>query len=298
MESVRQSLNFSCQARKNDARQRGATPDVMNKRINRPDVAPLVFLTAVLVLGAEATAYAARPLIIDDADPLEFKQFKLEGGAYYEKDGGGKHWDFPFAAGAGVLPSLEIGLGFGGQFEELTEIAEDSGRECITTENGVGDLMLAAKWQFLKETTWIPRQAIVPAVKFPTASKDKGLGSGEVDYDLTWIASKSITGEMGAHLNLGYAFIGRPADEDVGDIIHYGLALDYKIIEPLQWVGEVFAENETRGDAATVVMGHTGLRWNPVDTLVVDAAAGTRLAGDAPDLIATAGLTWNFGFTK
>jgi len=30
----------------------------------------------------------------------------------------------------------------------------------------------------------------------------------------------------------------------------------------------------------------------------MDAAAGTRLAGDAPDLIATAGLTWTFGFTK
>lgn len=255
-------------------------------------------LIAAGVLGAAGMSFAARPLIVDDADPLAFKQFKIEGGAWYEKDSSCKHWDFPFAVGAGILPTLELDLGFGGQFEELTEIDEDSGGECINTENGIGDLAIAAKWQFLEETTWIPRQAIVPAVKFPTASKDKGLGSGEVDYDLAWIASKALTETMGAHINVGYAFIGKPADEDMGDVIHYGLALDYKIVEPLQWVGEVFAENETIGGADTVVMGNTGLRWNPVDTLIMDAAAGTRLAGDAPDLIASAGLTWTFGFTK
>ncbi len=255
-------------------------------------------LSAVLAVGAGQAAYAARPLIIDDADPLEFKQFKIEGGAFYEKDSGCKHWDFPFAAGAGIIPTVELGLGFGGQFEELTEIDEGNGRECVNTENGIGDLGLNLKWKFLEETTWIPRQAIVPAVKFPTADKDKGLGSDEVDYDITWIASKALTDDLGAHVNVGYAFIGKPADEDAGDIIHYGLALDCQLLDPLQWVGEVFAEKELIGGADTVVMGNTGLRWNPVDTLVVDAAAGTRLAGDAPDLIATAGLTWTFDGRK
>lgn len=65
-----------------------------------------------------------------------------------------------------------------------------------------------------------------------------------------------------------------------------------------QWVGEIYAEKELCSGTDNVVMFNTGLRWNPIDTLVVDAAAGSRLSGAAPDLTATAGLTWTFGFAK
>lgn len=254
-------------------------------------------LVVAVVLTASG-AFAARPLIIDDADPLDFKKFKVEGGTYYEKNSGCKHWDFPFGAAAGVFPSLELGAGFGGQFEERTEIDEESGKECTTSKNGIGDLTIVAKWQFRGESTWIPRQAIAPAVKFPTSDKDKGLGSGKTDYDLTWIASKSFNEKAGAHVNLGYSWIGEPADEDVGDILHYGLALDYRLLAPLQWVGEVFAEKELMSGTDTAIMFNTGLRLIAIEGLTFDIAAGTRITGDAPDLIAQAGLTWEFGFAK
>ena len=257
----------------------------------------VVILVAAVVLTTSG-AFAARPLFIDDADPLEFKKLKIEGGAYYEKDSGCKHWNFPFGASVGACPSLELGAGFGGQFEERTEIDEKNGEECKASESGIGDLVLAAKWQFLKETTWLPRQAIVPAIKFPTSDKDKGLGSGKMDYDLTWIASKSLCEKMGAHINVGYSWIGEPANEEVGDILHYGLALDYRLFDPLQWVGEIFAEKELSSGADTAVMFNTGLRLIAIEGLTFDIAAGSRIAGDAPELIATAGLTWELGLAK
>lgn len=255
----------------------------------------------VLVAGlacAATSSFAARPLMIDDADPLVCRRFKVEGGAWYEKDSRCKHWDSPFGAAAGIFPSLELGAGFGGQFEERTEIDETIGEECTRSENGIGDLVLVAKWQFLGESQWLPRQAIVPAVKFPTADKDKGLGSGNTDYDLTWIASKSFGEKTGAHVNFGYSWLGEPAGEDVGDILHYGLALDYRLVDPLQWVGEIFAEKELRSGTDVAVMFNTGFRLSPATGLTFDIAAGAPLAGDAPDLIATAGLTWEFGFAK
>jgi len=250
------------------------------------------------VVSATSVAFAARPLIIDDADPLSFKKLKAEGGTWYEKDSGCKHWDFPFGVAAGIFPSLELSAGFGGQFEERTEIDEIIGEECNRSESGIGDLTIVAKWQFWGESTWLPRQAIVPAVKFPTSDKVKGLGSGKTDYDLTWIASKSLCEKMDAHINVGYSWIGEPGDEDAGDILHYGLALDYRIVDALQWVGEVFAEKELRSGTDTAVMFNTGLRFSPAEGLTFDIAAGARLVGNAPDLIATAGLTWEFGFAK
>lgn len=257
-------------------------------------------ITGLLAVGLVSTAtvsFAARPLIIDDADPLDTGNGKIEAGFWHEKDGGCKNWDWPIGLGYGLVPSLEVNLGLGGTFQQTAEI-DENGAECIRSENGFGDLTLNAKWQFLEETKWLPRQAIVPTIKFPTANKDTGLGSGKFDYDVTWIASKSFCEKMGGHVNLGYSFIGEPADEDVGDIIHYGLALDYQIIAPLQWVGEIYAEKELMSGTDQIIMFNTGLRWIVIDGLTLDAAGGSHISSAGPDLTATAGLTWEFGIWK
>lgn len=246
---------------------------------------------------APSVSFAARPLSIDDADPLGFQQYKIEAGGWYEKNDGCHKWNWPIVLGYGLVPNLEVNLGLGGTFQQLTEI-DEKGVECLNSESGMGDLTLSAKWQFLSETTWLPRQAIVPQVKFPTANKERGLGSGKIDYDVKWIASKSFTEKMGGHVNAGYSFIGEPAGKDVGDIIHYGVALDYKITDPLQWVGEIYAEKELMSGTDQIIMCNTGLRWRAAEGLVFDAAAGSHISSAGPDITATAGLTWEFGFTK
>ncbi|MDD5482393.1 MAG: transporter [Kiritimatiellae bacterium] len=256
-----------------------------------------VGLLAAGLMATAAVSFAARPLIIDDADPLDTGNGKIEAGFWHEKNGGCKNWDWPIGLGCGLVPGLEVNLGLGGTLQQMAEI-DENGAECIKSENGLGDLTLNAKWQFLEESKWIPRQAIVPAVKFPTANKDTGLGSGKIDYDLTWIASKSFTDKAGGHLNLGYSFIGAPADEDVGDIIHYGAALDYRLIDPLQWVGEIYAEKELMSGTDHIIMFNTGLRWFPLDGLMIDVAAGSHISSAGPDLTTAAGLTWEFGIWK
>lgn len=254
--------------------------------------------TVVTVLCLAGTARGGRPLAIDDADPADPGLFEFEAGVGYIRDADFHHWDFPAGLAYGAMPGLEIGLGFGGQFEERLEKLDGEGRDEHVNEEGLGDLTIGAKWQFLGESSWLPRQALAGAVKFPTADDDKGLGSGETDYDLTWVASKSLTDKMGAHVNAGYTWIGQPDGDDANDVVHYGLALDYQIADSLQWVGEVFAEKELQGDGDTVVLYNTGFRWSPLEALTLDAAAGSRLRGDAEDFAATVGLTWAFGTSE
>lgn len=211
---------------------------------------------------------------------------------------GCRHWEVPLSLTCGLFPAIEFGLGFGGAFEERTESLGEIGREERIHASGLADLILAGKWLFWGEAPWFPRQAMVGGVKLPTADEDKGLGNGETDFDLTWVASKSLNERTGAHLNVGYSWIGELAGEEVGDVLHYGVALDYQLSEPLQWVGEVFVEEELRSGTDTLVQCSTGCRWQAEDGLTMDLAVGTKLSGDAPDFIATAGLTWAFGFTK
>jgi len=244
------------------------------------------------LLACAGVAVAGRPLAIDDADPVDPGQFEFEAGAAYEHDSDCKHWDFPFGLTYGLFPRVEMGVGFGGQFEERTELLAESGEEECVREHGVGDLVVGAKWQFIPSCPLGARHAFVPSVKFPTSDEDKGLGSGETDCDLTWIASRSIGEKAGVHVNVGYSWIGGPDD----DVLHYGLALDCQMMDSVQWVGEVFAERESAAGADTVVQYNTGFRWNPIESVTMDLAGGSRITGDAADFTATAGLTWAFGF--
>jgi hypothetical protein len=231
-------------------------------------------------------AFGGRPLAIDDADPADTGQFEFEAGATHEHDCDCKHWDFPFALTYGLIPGVEVGVGFGGQFEERTTILE-SGEE-DRRESGMGDLVFGGKWQLMESCPFGARHAIAPSVKLPTADDDQGLGSGETDCDLAWIASRSFGEEAGMHLNVGYSWIGGPDH----NALHYGAAFDYQVADALQCVCEVFAEKELVDGADTVAQWNTGLRWNPTESLTLDIAGGSQLNGDGPDYIATVGLTW------
>lgn len=250
-------------------------------------------MSLIMLMGT--TAFAGRPLTIDDADPVDSGQFEFEVGENHVKFSDCRHWDYPVALTYGIASDMEIGLGFGGQYETRQEFLHDSSTLDLCEENGIGDLVIALKWQFWKESDLVPRQAIAPSIKFPTADRDSGLGSGEMDYDIYWIASKSLSDKIGVHINVGYSWIGEPAGEDIGNILHYGGAADYQISDSIQLVGEVFAERELRVGTETAVQYSAGFRWNPADGLTLDMAGGTKISGDAPDLMLTAGLTLAFG---
>ncbi len=252
-----------------------------------------VALSAALTLLA-LPAGAGRPLNIDDAGTIGHKNIQLEAGVGYAGDSDCDHLDLPLVLTYGLLSRLDVGVGFGGQFEERIEAA--GGR---VTESDIGDLVAGAKWNALEEKGWWPAQTLAPAVKFPTASRGKDMGSGETDYDLTYVASKSLGEKAGAHLNAGYSWIGDSDDEDADNEIHYGAALDFQLLETVQLVGEMFAVRPDASGAETTVFWNAGLRWDVLENLTLDAAAGTRISGDgSEDWIATAGLTWVMGLEK
>jgi hypothetical protein len=241
-----------------------------------------------LFLGVlvSTTTFAGRPLTVDDAGTVEPRQFQLEAGCGYVHDDSTQHYDFPLGLSYGVLPTLQAGIGFGGQLEERLE---DTGDHC--TESGIGDLTVGAKWHPLSAERFWADHALALTVKVPTADCDRGLGSGLLDYDLTYIATKSLGEKFNVDFNLGYTWVG--GDDDV---LHYGLALRWQALEKVELVGEVFADTPLTRESDTSVAMSAGLRWTVVDDFVLDAAAGAGLHGDAPDWTATIGLTWTVGF--
>lgn len=128
---------------------------------------------------------AGRPLAIDDAEPAAPGRFELEAGLGYVGDHTTHHFDFPLGLTYSLLPRLEVALALGGQMEEREEMLGE--KEVVT---GLGDLILGAKAKVLTANRFWADQALSFAAKFPTAPRYKDLGTGETDFDLTWIASK------------------------------------------------------------------------------------------------------------
>lgn len=250
----------------------------------------LLLSLPLFLISAPNTVFAGRPLTVDDADPIEVKQIQFEAGFAYFSESGNRHHEWPFSLSYGLVPGLEFGVGLGGLLEERTEAQGEKG-----SVSGIGDLSVSAKWLVMERKDRLPALALVPTVKFPTADKDDGLGSGEIDYDATLILSEAISEKIGAHLNLGYSWIGEPEHENASNLLHFGVAGDYQIMEPIQLVAEVFCEEEIESGEDLVVEGNFGLRYEATAGLLFDLAAGSNLQGKEPDFTATLGLTWLFG---
>jgi hypothetical protein len=254
-----------------------------------------LFVVMIAVLpGAFGTVFAGRPLAVNDTEPVENGMWQIEASGDYWKDSSQKHADIPFTLDYGLLPDVDLTIGFGGQYNR----EKTDGATCC--EHGCSDLYVYPRWKFLDQSDFLPSQAVSFTVKFPTASCNRGLGSGGNDYNLTWIASEKIGKDWQVDANIGYSWIGAHADADVDgrNLILYGVALEYQLSESVQWVGEAFAQREMGSDGETTAQYDSGFRWSACENLTFDIAAGSKICGEAPDFYATAGLTWVFGLEK
>ena len=246
------------------------------------------FLISIMVALVPRLVEAGRPLTIDDAGIVEPQQFQLEAGSGFEHDSTIHHFDFPLGLSYGVLPTLQAGLASGGQLEDRSEANADP-----HTVSDIRDLTLTTKWNPLAAERFLADQTLAFSVKIPTANREKGFGSGRPDFDLIYIATKKLTDCFNTDINVGYTWVGGN-----NNLVHYGLALRWKMAKPVELVGEVFANTPVTSVQATTLAMNTGIRWQIVDNLMLDAAAGAGLRGDVPNVTATIGLTWTFGFRK
>ncbi|MCC6580773.1 MAG: transporter [Phycisphaeraceae bacterium] len=240
------------------------------------------------MLGAMLLAmpvWAGRPLETDDSDPVEQGHFEVEAGFAYERDGHDNHYEAPMGLTFGLLPRMEIGVGFGGVMEQR----ESDSRNV----ESFSDIELGGKLKLLdQDTAWFD-QAVAASVNLPLADDEDDLGSGYVDYDVSWIAQRTLGEKTALLFNLGYTWVGEDdADEDT-DVLHYGPAVTYDLTDKLQPVAELLFETPVEG-GKTAAGFNVGVRYMLTDAVTLDAAIGGHVAGDWPDLLVTTGLTWGF----
>lgn len=184
----------------------------------------------------------------------------------------------------GLTEDFELHLGMQNYVSQISDNPE--GRR-----SGVGDTSPGFKYRFVeKEGIW-PTLSFAYDVKVPTASQRKGLGSGRVDHNLTFLASKEKLLGLDWDFNYVLGWIGKEGKKSFDDSHLWALSLSRPLFGPLAISGEIYGgprvNQQTPGFAST----DWALTYTVTPRVVLDAGVDIGLTSAARDITYFAGIT-------
>ena len=189
----------------------------------------------------------------------------------------------PLLLKIGLLKNLELRAGGNGFLHQTEPV--------VPGASGIGDTTLGAQWCYLRGGPLGVDEAVQLAVKVPTASAAKGLGSGQPDETLIWLLSRDL-GPFHADANLLATWLGRPAIDGGGSAFQPAATLSVSRTLDAQWslTGEVYWIGAT-SENPLVVSNLWAVAFKASPRLVLDAGLDVGLSHGAQKLSLFTGLT-------
>jgi len=224
-----------------------------------------------------------RPVVTEDAYPVERYAFELLAPYRFEDEAGGtQHHTFVPEVTYGPARNAQVGL-------KLPFAGADEG---TGTDWGLAGLRLFGLYNFNTEGRGLPALSLRADATFPVGSL-AGEGSR---FALKAIATRSW-GRTRAHLNASRGFGSEDALSVAEPLSRWSasLAIDRTFFRSsILLIGEVAVSQAVR-DAPTALNASFGGRWQWTPTLVLDAGLARRLRSDiGPDIALTIGLSHSF----
>ena len=252
-----------------------------------PQLSPLVVFFAVLFCST--AAFAAHPLITDDAGTMGTGKAQLEiNGEYgHEKEDGVTATTTEGAAALsyGINETMDLVIGLPYQYSrEKTE-------EGTVSQDGFSDTSLEVKWRFYEHEDL--SLALKPGLTLPTGNDEKGLGAGKATYSLFFIASQEVD-PWAFHLNLGYIQNENTLDEEE-NLWHASIASTLALTENLTAVANLGVESNPDKLAGTdPAFFLVGLVYALSEEVDLDCGIKSGLNDPETDYTVLAGVTWKF----
>ena len=168
-------------------------------------------------------------------------------------------------------------------------VSSGAARQC-----GMGDIVVRGRYYLLDERRWTPTIALRGHVKAPTASVERGLGTGRPDEGIGLEVSRTIAGGTVAMVDGGYTFIGKPAGVDYNNNWWYdvGIGQDVRKVVDLSVFFEEYGAIVPGLPSARDVLAAVGVTgaggWR------VQVAGEFGLSDGAPDHGVTFGASRRF----
>ncbi|MFI5399338.1 MAG: transporter [Candidatus Binatia bacterium] len=154
---------------------------------------------------------------------------------------------------AGIV-SVGIAPGFQATVESRLLLVEPDG---AAARGGFGDTFAELTCRLLNEGHMLPAVAVVPAMRFPTGSPDRGLGATGYEPGVLVALSKRL-GEIGITGNAGWSSV-TAEDEDASDTWTVAGAAERRLTPRWTLFGESVNTIGTRSADTAVV--RAGISW-------------------------------------
>ena len=232
-------------------------------------------------------AFAARPLVVDDARPVAEQNVQVSLGIIQTvPEKGGRDQQLPvITVGYGVYKNLEAGLTIQRTHTDLKGEAPVSGFQ---------DLHLYTKYNFVQEIEkgYVPALTFTFDLEIPTANSHRGLTTGKFNEGFLLIATKHWF-PAAVDLNLGYTVVGRRQGEKLENQFFGGVAARYGLSERWRLVGDIYGLSRAAKGEKGEGNFQIGIRFRPDLPAYFDAAIGRSLLSSGNRFQATLGMTWS-----
>ena len=180
----------------------------------------------------------------------------------------------------GLTPKLDLRWG-------LTNHINQSGGGTPSLE-GVGDHWLGARYRFQEQGRFTPAMALLYNIKVPMANPAKGFGSGFVDHQMIFIASRDL-----GHYHLDFNAAGTVVGERQGHdgAAQFGLAVTRPVTKELSCILESYGGPQP-GTSNRFGAGFAGATYTLRPQLVLDAAYSRTYTAGSPRQQVLVGLTF------
>lgn len=128
---------------------------------------------------AALPAWGGPPFVTDDPEPVDYKHFETYVASEQTGTKSGHNTTNLLEVNYGAAPDLQL---------SVTVPYVINSPAAQLTQQGMGDVVLGAKYRFMQETDSRPMMAVYPIVIVPNGNAAKGLGNGGTQYFLpVWI---------------------------------------------------------------------------------------------------------------
>ena len=238
----------------------------------------------LLIFGNFALAY--RPFGTEDTGVAGTGVFQAELSFDHLKwNDGSKEQSFLFVPIYGVNDNLEFSV----EFPYMIHYPNNN------AHGGAGDISLVAKYLLAEENGKMPALTLKGTVKLDNGNYDAGFGSGDKDYTLFVVGSKTFGDIIIINTNIGYTFVGKSKNTNFRDIFLYGISFDYELTKKVHLLAEVNGNRHPdSGETEDPRNWLIGIIYKFSDKLIFDVASKWGLSKSTPDWNITSGLSLTF----
>ena len=163
-----------------------------------------------------------------------------------------------------------------------------------TTESGLGDVLLKVSYVLLDEKPFLPEIAPYVKIKFPTADKDRGLGTGEFDETVGVDLSKQLIGPLFGYVTVAYTFVGSPPGADFHNSFGWSVGAAYTLIPSLSFFAFLDGSTAIAPGQADPLELRVGAEYRLIKALKFTGAVTRGLSDGAADWGLSGTLTLRF----